>query len=109
MAIYIDNNAALAALINGDPSSHSASYPIATLRLIAETFDIALWFGRIESSRNIDDLPTSGGGPPFPVLKTDPNPPQIQAAIRYYYQLIATELFPHSGGSDRTPPTSLID
>ena len=69
VTIYIDNNAALSALINGDSSSIAAYYLIATLWYIAAAFEIAIWFERVESARNIADLPTRNKPLPFPTLE----------------------------------------
>ena len=61
VAIYIDNNAALAALINGDSSSIAAYHLIDLLRYLAAAFNIAVWFQRVETAHNIADVPTMGG------------------------------------------------
>ena len=72
---YIDNNAALAAILKGDSSSIDASNLIATLRFIISTYDIAVWFNRVETARNIADLPTRNKPLPFPVAENSAFPP----------------------------------
>ena len=65
VAVYIDNNAYVATLINGDSSEIAAFRPIATLWYMEASFDIAILFGRVNASRNIADLPQRGR-PPHP-------------------------------------------
>ena len=85
---YIDNNAALAAIIKGDSSSTAASKLIATLWFIISTYDIAVWFNRVETARNIADLPTRNKPLPFPVAENSAFPP-LSEVIEFYNQRIA--------------------
>ena len=57
VAVYIDNNSALSALIKGDPRSIPVSRLISFMWYISALFDIALWFGRVSYALNISDLP----------------------------------------------------
>ena len=91
VTVYIDNNAALAAIINGDSSSPAAYTLIATLWFVAATHNIALWFERVHTLNNIADLPTRAKSLPFPVKNTTDFPP-LRQAIAHYRQHIA----PHS-------------
>ena len=85
---FIDNNAALAAIVNGDSSSLSASQLIDTLWFIISTRDISVWFNRVESARNIADLPTRNKPLPFPVAENATFPP-LSDVIDFYNQRIA--------------------
>ena len=92
--LYIDNNAALASLINGDPASTSALYLIAALWYLVAAFDIALWAGRVESARNISDIPTRGRRLPSPIMgNASPHP--LQEITQYYDE--------RSAANDPTP------
>ena len=86
--VYMDNNAALAAIINGDSSSPAAFTLIATLWFIAATYNIALWFERVHTLSNIADLPTRSKPLPFPVKNTMSFPP-LREAVAYYGHHIA--------------------
>ena len=88
VTIYVDNNAALAALINGDSSSSAAFSLIATFWYIAASHNIALWFERVHTSNNIADLPTRGRSLPFPVGKTE-GYPHLAEALSFYSRKIA--------------------
>ena len=88
VTIYTDNNAALAALINGDSSSAAASILIATLWFIAAAHDIALWFERVETSRNIADLPTRNKPLPFAIRETG-SFPDLSEVVDLYHRKIA--------------------
>ena len=89
VTVYVDNNAALAAIINGDSSPTAAFVLIATLWFVAAANNIALRFERVESSRNIADLPTRGKQLPFPVQDAATLPP-IEEALRFYAGNIST-------------------
>lgn len=67
IVIYTDNNAALAALINGD-SSVAAFSLIAVFWFLAAAYNIAIWLERVGAKRNIADPPTRGLASPF-ILK----------------------------------------
>ena len=88
IAIYVDNNAALAAIINGDSSAPAAFPLIAVLWFLAASYNIALWFERVESSKNIADLPTRGVQLPFPV-RDSAFFPKLEEALAYYTRNIA--------------------
>ena len=65
ITIYTDNNAALAALINGDSSPTAAFALVAVFWFLAASYNIAIWLERVETKRNIADLPTRGVTPPL--------------------------------------------
>ena len=77
--IYIDNNAALAAIVNGDSTSIADYCLIATLWYIDAASDIAIWPERVESARNIADPPTRKKKPPFPTLESLLSPRVVEA------------------------------
>ena len=79
VAVYTDNNAALAAIINGDPSTPAAFNLIATLRFSTATRNIALWFERVRTPNNIADFPTRSKSLPFPVKNAISFPPLRKA------------------------------
>ena len=60
IVIYTDNNSALAALIKGDSTAPAAFSMIALFWFLAATYNIAIWMERVETKRNIADLPTRG-------------------------------------------------
>ena len=88
VVIYTDNNAALAALINGDSSSKAAFALIAIFWFIAASYNIAVWLERVDTKRNIADLPTRGVSLPFP-FKERANFPLLGEALNFYEQQIA--------------------
>ena len=88
ITVYIDNNAALAAIINGDSAADAAFPLIATLWFIAAQHNISLWFERVESSRNIADIPTRKGVLSFPV-RENATFPRLEEALEYYTSNIA--------------------
>ena len=88
VTVYIDNNSALEALINGDSSSIAAFRLIGTLRYLVARRDIAIWLDRAESTRNVSDLPTRNRSSPFMVLDTDPSQ-QLQESTPFYTEWIA--------------------
>ena len=88
VVIYTDNNAALAALINGDSSSLAAYALIAVFWFLAASFNIAIWLERVETKRNIADLPTRGVTLPFPAREQGEFHRVIEALI-FYNQNIA--------------------
>ena len=66
IVIYRDNNAALAALVNGDSSSAEAFARIDVFWFLAASYNIAIWMERVETKRNIAELPHKGGYASFP-------------------------------------------
>ena len=56
--IFIDNNAALSALIRGDSVSGISAALVATFWFIAQEANIWTWLARVRSKLNIADLPT---------------------------------------------------
>ena len=88
IVIYTDNNAALAALINGDSSSGAAFALIAVFWFLAASYNIAIWLERVETKRNIADLPTRGVEIPFTIRETETSPP-LREALSFYTQHIA--------------------
>ena len=86
--MYTDNNAALAEVIKGDSTSVASSYIIATLWRLVASCDIAIWFERLESARNIADLPTRNRPIPFPALEID-SYPRLQEVLSFYNERIA--------------------
>ena len=75
VTIYMDNNAALAAIVNGDSTSIAAFRLIATLWYLVAAHDISLWLERVDTAKNIADLPTRNRPFPFPTLaKSPPHP-----------------------------------
>ena len=95
ITVYIDNTAALAALINGDSSASAAFPSIAILWFISASHNIALWCERVDTHRNIADFPTRGEKLPIPVRETT-NFPRFEEEIAYYTKYIA-EIAPHTG------------
>ena len=88
VVIYTDNNAALAALINGDSSSRAAYTLIATFWFIAATYNMSVWFERVETKRNIADLPTRNVALPFSSNEISEFP-SLSEALDFYEQHIA--------------------
>ena len=88
ITIYTDNNAALAALINGDSSPTAAFALVAVFWFLAASYNIAIWLERVETKRNIADLPTRGVTLPFPVRETEAFP-RLSEALSFYNQHIA--------------------
>ena len=88
VTLYMDNNAALAALVNGDSTATAAFQLIATLWYIVASFDIALWLERVDTALNIADLPTRNRTIPFPILEEKRFPP-LSEALECYNQWIA--------------------
>ena len=108
VTVFIDNNAALAALINGDSTSIAAYYLIATFRYIVFAYDIAIWFDRVESARNIADLPTRNRSLPFPVGEIAYFP-HIQEVLNFYQEKIARYIPPNTAGEMSDGPyTAMI-
>ena len=108
VTIHMDNNAALEALINGDSSDIDAYYLIATLRYLAAAFDIAIWFERVESARNIADHPTMNKPLPFPTLESD-NFPHLAEPMAFYNVKIADRsISPDDTVKDTSPFTSPV-
>ena len=70
LSIYIDNNAALSALIKGDSCSIRVGRLISFLWYLSAAFDITLWFERVSSALNIADLPSRGVKLPFPLQES---------------------------------------
>ena len=103
--IYIDNNAALSAPIIGDSSSIAAYYLIATLRYLAAAFDIDIWFERVESARNIADLPTRNKSMPFPTLEMA-SCPHLADAVGFYNDKIADNAIHYNALNDTVQDTS---
>ena len=103
VTLYIDNNAALAALINGDSSSLAAFYLVDSLWRLVTAHNIAIWFERVESPRNIADLPTRNRPLPIPVLGTAPFPP-LQDLINLYQQQIEQNSATWGGGQSEGDP-----
>ena len=87
VTVYIDNTAALAALINGDSSAAAAFPLIAVLWFLSASYNITLWFERVETHRNIADLPTRGVTLPFPV-RDCAFFPRLEDAIAFYVRHI---------------------
>ena len=84
ITVYIDNNAALSALIKGDSCSMKVARLIAFMWYISATFDITLWFERVSSALNIADLPSRGVKLPSPITNPGnliPHPPNIAPII----------------------------
>ena len=90
VTLYMDNNAALAALINGDSSDKSAFYLVALFWFLSDKYNIAIWIERVESKRNIADLPTRGGVKPPPLSRAHDSPfPKLDDALAYYTKHLA--------------------
>ena len=70
LSIYIDNNAALSALIKGDSCSIRVGRLISFLWYLSAAFDITLWFERVSSALNIADLPSRGVKLPSPLQES---------------------------------------
>ena len=51
IVIYTDNNAALAAIINGDSSSEAAYALVAVFWFMAASYNIAIWMERVDTER----------------------------------------------------------
>ena len=66
LTLYIDNNAALAAIIKGGSTSNQAARNISFTRYLSAVFDITLRFERVSSALNIADAPSRGRPLPFP-------------------------------------------
>ena len=65
VAIYVDNNAALAALIKAPPPSRMrVSSPLCVFSV---SLNIAVWMDRVSSDVNIADRPSIGISLPFPL------------------------------------------
>ena len=88
VTLYMDNNAALAALINGDSSAKSAFYLIALFWFLAAKFNIAIWLERVDTKRNIADLPTRSVKLPFEVRESHPFP-TLYDALGYYTRYVS--------------------
>ena len=56
--IFIDNNAALSALIRGDSVSGIAAALVAAFWFIAHEANICIWLARVSSKLNVAGLPT---------------------------------------------------
>ena len=65
VAIYLDNNAALSALICGDSAAPVAANLIALLWHIVAHRNISIWFERVTPTANIADLPSRRKPLPF--------------------------------------------
>ena len=65
---FVDNNAALCALIRGAAHHPMVDRYIATFWAIAAEFNIAVWFERVSSASNIADFPPREIPPPSPCL-----------------------------------------
>ena len=89
VTVYVDNNAALSALINGDSSSTAAFPLIAIVWFLSAAFNIALWFERVETHRNIADIPTRSGDLPFSV-RGQTLFPRFEEALAFYSSKITT-------------------
>ena len=108
VTIYIDRNAALAALINGDSSSEAACLLIATFWFLAAAFDISIWLERVDTARNIADLPTRGCPLPFPVFEETAFP-RLSEILKYYQEKIANNSFGLLNESmEETPPNTIL-
>ena len=87
VVIYSDNNAALAALVNGGLSPPAAFSLIDVFWFIAASFNIAVWMGRVKSKRNFARLPTRGIPIPFKIKTAQPCPP-LEEILAYFHQHI---------------------
>ena len=67
VAIFVDNNAALCALIKGDSLSVPVSRLIPSMWYLSATFCITLCFERVSSASNIADAPSRGRALPLPL------------------------------------------
>ena len=79
ITVYTDNNAALAALINGDASPTDAFALVAIFWFADASRNIAIWLERVEKKRNIADRPARGAPIPFPIREKEPFPPLSEA------------------------------
>ena len=71
ITIYIDNSAALSALVNGDSPASPSFFSVAKMWVIATSRDVAILRGRMRSKRDIADLPTRNT-PPLPGIGYPP-------------------------------------
>ena len=102
IVIYTDNNAALASLIKGDSAAPAAFSMIALFWFMAEAYNIAIWLERVDTMRNIADLPTRGVSLPFPV-RGKRKFPNLGGALLFYNQNIAISAPPLGDLSLITP------
>ena len=65
VAVYIDNNCALSALVKGSAKSEVLANVVQIFWLYVQKFEIEIWLQRVPSTRNIADLPTRGRRIPF--------------------------------------------
>ena len=62
--IYLDNNC-LAALVRGDSNTEVIAILVARFWLLVQRRNVCVWFSRVRSKLNPDELPTLGGTLPY--------------------------------------------
>ena len=70
--VFIDNNAALGAIVKGKTEGDPAHSFITAMWTIAATLSITLWFERVPSAVKVADLPPRRQLPGYPVLMNTP-------------------------------------
>ena len=65
VAIYVDNNCAISALVKGSAKSEVLDKLVQMFWFYVQKFEITVWLRRVQSTRNIADLPTRNIAPPF--------------------------------------------
>ena len=106
VSVYIDNNAAICALVAGDSSSSVAARLVGLEWCIDAVYNITLWFDRVSSAANIADFPTRGKPPPFPVSE-ERALPSVTYRLDFYNARMQVMLTPeasiHPNGTSPPP------
>ena len=105
VTVYVDNNAALCALVAGDSSSPVAAKLVGLLWHLAAVYDINLWFERVSSGANIADYPTRDKPLPFPILEERPLT-SVEYCLGYFRQKMQVILDPAPLTTPLCPPGS---
>ena len=91
IVIYIDNNAALAAIAGGSSPVPIAAILVSFLRNTATLYNISIWCGRVAAAFNIADLTPRGNALPSPV-KADIACPWIRFCLDLFHVALFVEV-----------------
>ena len=89
--VYVDNNAVLGALVKGQTQKNPAHSFITGMWMVATTLSMTIWFERVPSGTNVDDLPTRNKTPGYPCLHRGPYMPLSEWLI--YTNRVFTPIF----------------
>ena len=73
--IFIDNNAAIGALVQAQAAKNPSHTPVSDIWAIACFFSMSIWSERVPSGVNIADLPKRFGAPSYRALNNEGSHP----------------------------------